>query len=1127
MNPLIMKALDRLGLTGYTDHPPKMKVITKCYHQLSMKHHPDRPGGVTSVFQEISNAFKLLGEFIEENYEPSKDDFEEDIARTAFRQFNFTDIKENLSSFTIKIENHQSLEWDVVLTKHYGVPVDRKQNGKHWKHLDYSDDGYNSGAVTIGKWHIPKKDKQSKLHVQSNGSGNFLASHFVSFHLPKLLGEVSEIIKDKKSQMKQLSSNPQHTKEPKHNCKQCDYKSVSLSLLNTHMKSKHRNLKNESSTPIKSYQTSPTITKPLALHALMAESSSNTSHSLQSPASMVKPSPTITIGLPLQVATAADPEYFKCFICPNAYYATGEWDAHERSAHAYKCEVCQIIFPVLSEFDDHNKNIHTNVEENISELELTAIDSIVNPTCSKCSMTFPTDSSLNEHIESSHTVPTNQPCNIKELGETNEDELAKIPSVESYDTHVKQNIDFLTAQESQVTKTLLCCKYCDYSSYYNKKIKKHCDKKHKNKTNPHTQVIYCDLCDYKSIDPSDLSNHKETHIRNKNPKVTLEKLKTFKCPQCMFMTMNTDTLAAHIEESHKIIEKIFKCELCPFITSLHIKLKKHVATTHAKLRCDKCSYTSKSEFSLLVHTQHDHPPETPVQESLFPCNVCGITFAHQSDLNTHVGRNHEQTQNNYILNNHKLAMILEEQIDLAQSLKSFKETIVTQLTEIAANQNTLRNDIQQLSCTSLHTRSSLALMESRQFNIQNQLTSGFSTLSPEHFSPPITPVSSPSTDSPQPSGMPNTKTTSSPTNPPTASSTTVPGSPFILPTSPSSDSSSSPQPSETLPGPPFKPPPETADQSLSNSELPTVPLPKPSGQPSSKRLPTSDRSKVLFITDSIGRNVNTRHLEEATNTLIYSEEAYGAEFRTDALKPNKNFMYAAKNAPRKRDYKYAVLQGSSTDITNLDSRSPPSASIKFMEQEVFVASQNMVAAANTIIKNNPNIEKVILLETTPRFDIESVDPTGIKPELSKYSNKVMREEVKKSEFKDKIVIGTHTLPSICNNNIYGHPEVRGYDGIHMYGQEGMKYYTHSLCGILQKNLSNKSREPHNHQLPRYLLQTENLFPKHKPTPRPSNNTKPDHVIIEIDPPTEPYPHHNLYEDQYNIPVNNMFNSLGN
>ena len=154
-----------------------------------MLHHPDRPGGDNPKYQNITEAYRIIGDYIESNFD-TEGDSEEEIARHAFNCFNFDDIKENLFSFTIKIDTNLSPVWDSVLTKHYGEPADRLGNGKHWKHHNYSDGDNNNGDITIGKWHIPKKDKQSKINIQSSGVGNFLPAHFVSSQLPILLEEV-------------------------------------------------------------------------------------------------------------------------------------------------------------------------------------------------------------------------------------------------------------------------------------------------------------------------------------------------------------------------------------------------------------------------------------------------------------------------------------------------------------------------------------------------------------------------------------------------------------------------------------------------------------------------------------------------------------------------------------------------------------------------------------------------------------------------------------------------------------------------------------------------------------------------------------------------------------------------
>ena len=65
-----------------------------------------------------------------------------------------------------------SFTWEKILTKHYVTPVDRKTNCLHLKVANYTD-GNITAKNTIGKWHIPRKGNQSKLHVQSNYMGNW------------------------------------------------------------------------------------------------------------------------------------------------------------------------------------------------------------------------------------------------------------------------------------------------------------------------------------------------------------------------------------------------------------------------------------------------------------------------------------------------------------------------------------------------------------------------------------------------------------------------------------------------------------------------------------------------------------------------------------------------------------------------------------------------------------------------------------------------------------------------------------------------------------------------------------------------------------------------------------------
>ena len=302
--------------------------------------------------------------------------------------------------------------------------------------------------------------------------------------------------------------------------------------------------------------------------------------------------------------------------------------------------------------------------------------------------------------------------------------------------------------------------------------------------------------------------------------------------------------------------------------------------------------------------------------------------------------------------------------------------------------------------------------------------------------------------------------------------------------------------------------------------------------------------------------------------MIYIEDAYGAEYKPDAFRPHENFNYVSNTAPSKRIYNYAILQGSSTDITYLDTAQVNHAQMEFLKQEVFIASQNMVSAARNIILKNPGVEKVLILDRTPRFDLPSADPNQLKSILSEYGNKVFRDVLENCDVKAKISIASHTLPSELQQNLYGHPDRRGYDGIHLNGPDGRNHYTRSVCNILQRFLSKTAREPHHHTIPRDqpevntkknppvaplyktqqaasvvipIVQDSPATSSHRiPQPAASSPSPPaasappsshsstsfsrplpaDSVVIDIDVPDS-------VQYLYSVPTSNLFNLLGN
>ena len=249
MDPPIKTALEILGFKENANEGkmPKMKVVTKKYYKLAMIYHPDKvkPGEDSEVFKEMTAAYRLIGEYLEKQDRKANDDgsfdFEEEVARRTFRQFQFSKIQENMRSFTIHIDNDLSLTWDKILSIHYGNPLDKEVNGLHWKVANYSD-GKIKGNIVIGKWHIPKKDGQSKLNVQSNEEGNFLPAHFVDNVLPKLLKEVHQYQGlELKGLPRDVASKKEIAiKQPIFKCDHCEFVGKNLTGLNTHVRMGHK-----------------------------------------------------------------------------------------------------------------------------------------------------------------------------------------------------------------------------------------------------------------------------------------------------------------------------------------------------------------------------------------------------------------------------------------------------------------------------------------------------------------------------------------------------------------------------------------------------------------------------------------------------------------------------------------------------------------------------------------------------------------------------------------------------------------------------------------------------------------------------------------------------------------------
>ena len=125
--------------------------------------------------------------------------------------------------------------------------------------------------------------------------------------------------------------------------------------------------------------------------------------------------------------------------------------------------------------------------------------------------------------------------------------------------------------------------------------------------------------------------------------------------------------------------------------------------------------------------------------------------------------------------------------------------------------------------------------------------------------------------------------------------------------------------------------------------------------------------------------------------------------------------------------------------------------MEYFRQEAVISATNLFNAAVNAIEAKPTLKKVIIMKQTPRYDPLDVDPLGLKPVLSLLFNNTLTDLWMVSPSKDKIFVGNHNIE--CSGAIkesrYRHTKTGKYDGLHLYGASGQKFFTLSVLNILQ------------------------------------------------------------------------------
>ena len=217
--------------------------------------------------------------------------------------------------------------------------------------------------------------------------------------------------------------------------------------------------------------------------------------------------------------------------------------------------------------------------------------------------------------------------------------------------------------------------------------------------------------------------------------------------------------------------------------------------------------------------------------------------------------------------------------------------------------------------------------------------------------------------------------------------------------------------------------------------------------------------KTLFVGDSISDVADLEALQEATESQIVHLKAYSANYDTvsneaknQARFPHKNFTDVIGAALEKEAFDNIIVQSGSVDITNLKTKKDVEKHFDYFHQQAVISATNTFSACENALKIYPSLVKTVIMKQIPRYDRTDLDPLSVKQALSEIFNKTLTDLWLRSPLKHKMFIGSHNLE--CSGGIrqsrYENVLTGVYDGIHLHGSSGGKFYTKSALNILKQ-----------------------------------------------------------------------------
>ena len=641
--------------------------------------------------------------------------------------------------------------------------------------------------------------------------------------------------------------------------------------------------------------------------------------------------------------------------------------------------------------------------------------------CPQCLVTTKRNMDLKVHMKTCHTKPgINSPRRNKALKLNNDDIEEVFGKIET--SNGIRALDICNTETAgnlmPEVEDLLCCTFCEFDTVSQEELNNHIRMIHGYDHSTPRNVITENISNMKQLenDSPDDKDNKLDGMAFDVKDISLKE-KSILCGECGKEFVNQYDCTTHMQ-CHESTSKI-KCEKCDKVFNTKEDHENHKQTNHMSLKvdlnvldqrvikCETCKYICKYNIQLKKHIEKEHGADLKYRckECEFSTNFVASAMEHK--LEFHPDESITLTPKDS--ENFILKIVAEQTTSLSDEMADLKVNMMGAFKELATIFETCIGKLKE------ENNEKCKIMENIVGKLNDKVSKVETALNKKQTYKILRPVPKTFADAVGKKKIDNEHTKKKP-----------------------AVSVQSPEPSPP-PGYPKCPSPSTR---TTGSTGPT----RVTSSTGSRRSSYLSLPKALYIGDSVGHTANLREVEKASNCRIRSAKAYSSTSDSGARWPVRNFKDVVQNNlnnPGQENYDILILSSPTVDLTNLDTARYNQEEI---EKKVVESCQNMFNTVHDALTQHKDLSKVILMEHSPRFDDQR------KTELAVVANTILSQLWVTSPFKNKIVIGRHSLVSLGIGSSflarYKDLATGRYDGVHLYGRTGVRDYTNSVKSIL-------------------------------------------------------------------------------